>query len=433
VSRRAPAWPEGGWLDAVDRRSKAHPWVTDILFALILAAVLGGLSVSAAGSIAVAAPWPAVLWVAFGALHAAVALRRRAPMTAYAVAAVAMLTVVLVPNGRTTDAATGGSVAVPMVFLPSSLVFLVVLAAVAARVPRRQSAVALLVAVAGAVLVTFRVTDGVRNVYPGDWWVGVYVAAALVTTAVATWSLGRFRMVRRRRDAAARSEATRRAVLEERARIARDMHDVVAHSLAVIVRQAEGGAFAAERAPDQATRALRTIAETGRDALADMRGLLGVLRERDDEQDDGGTAPQPGLADLPELLDRVRDAGLKVDFDQDGVPYELGGATELAAYRVVQEALTNTIKHVGPRARVHVRLAWSADELAVTVADDGGAAGPGAAAVPGTGSGLRGLRDRAGAVGGTFTAGRDESGFRVRAALPRRRGGRTEGRTGGRS
>jgi signal transduction histidine kinase len=226
-----------------------------------------------------------------------------------------------------------------------------------------------------------------------------------------------------------REERARRAVLDERARIAREMHDVVAHSLSVIVSQAQGGAYVAASRPERAVQALETIAETGREALADMRGLLGVLRaDRTGPLGADPTTPaaagirpaapaepQPALADLPDLIARVRAAGVPVELAGSGTPRRLGPATALAVYRLVQESLTNTLKHAGPDARADVRLVWTEEELTVTVTDDGYGQTPG----PGGGQGLAGMRERAAVVGGQVSAGpRADRGFAVEARFP---------------
>ncbi len=147
------------------------------------------------------------------------------------------------------------------------------------------------------------------------------------------WNLGRLAAVRRARALTERAESARVAALEERARIARETHDIVAHSLAVIVRQAEGGAFVAERDPARAVQTLQTIAEAGRVALTDMRGVLGVLREQEPRP-----ASRPTLADLAPLVAGVREAGVHAELTESGVPFALGATTELAVYRLVQEA-----------------------------------------------------------------------------------------------
>jgi signal transduction histidine kinase len=251
----------------------------------------------------------------------------------------------------------------------------------------------------------------------------------LISAVLTAWSVGLFRRIRlahittleerARRAEADREERARHAVAEERARIAREMHDVVAHSLAVMISQAHGAQYAAQRQPERATEALDKIAQTGRESLADMRNLLAVLRSGDapNETPDPQRTPQPGLGDLPDLVQRVRRAGLPVRHHSSGTPRRLGHTRELAVYRLVQESLTNTLKHAGPNVTAELRLQWSEQQLTVTVADDGRGPAP-ADAAPG-GHGLIVMRERLAAVGGSMTAGaRAGGGFEVRAALP---------------
>ncbi|MGI8689098.1 MAG: sensor histidine kinase [Thermomicrobiales bacterium] len=193
------------------------------------------------------------------------------------------------------------------------------------------------------------------------------------------------------------------------------MHDVIAHSLAVIVSQAQGGQYAARTDPERAIAVLATIAEAGRQTLADMRGLVGVLRTDDALNGEEGWAPQPTLRDLPVLLDRVRGAGLPVQYSESGPARPLGPAAELALYRVVQEALTNTLKHAGRDARADVRFMWTDDGLTLTVSDNGHSSTPS----NGGGHGLIGMRERLAAVGGSVVAGSGPGGgFVVRAQMP---------------
>jgi signal transduction histidine kinase len=405
--------PEPDWLGRVDRWARSHGWAADALATLAVLAVLGGLSVGGAQGIRWSAGWVAALIACFAVLHLTVAVRSRAPEAAFLVAAAAMLVIVFAPDGRVTDHVPGGPTHMPALFLPSSLVFLLVLYSAASRLAAVRSRVALAIALVGVAIAT-RLTAGAFGQFTaGGWLVGFYAGLGLATAVLVTWNLGRLAQVRRRRALTERAESARLAVLEERARIAREMHDIVAHSLAVIVRQAEGGAFVAERDPGRAGQTLRTIAGTGRGALADLRGLLGVLR---DPASGVADAPQPTLADLPRLVAGVRDTGLDAELTQSGEAFPLSAATELAVCRLAQEGLTNAVKYAGPRARVAVELRWDPAELTVQVTDDGrGATEP----VPGAGAGLQGLRDRVGAVGGTFTAGQLEHGFRVRARFAR--------------
>jgi signal transduction histidine kinase len=202
------------------------------------------------------------------------------------------------------------------------------------------------------------------------------------------------------------------AAAEERARIAREMHDSVAHHLTVIVALSDGALRAVTRSPAEACDAIRDVSGTARQALAETRRLLGVLRA------DSGQEPRqplPGLADLDDLVARVRAAGLPVRYERTGAAADLPTGVELAVFRLVQEALTNTMKHAGPRANAAVRLRVSSGEVRVDVEDDGtgGTARPGAA-----GGGLTGMRERVKAAGGELDCGpRDPRGWRVSARL----------------
>lgn len=228
-----------------------------------------------------------------------------------------------------------------------------------------------------------------------SWTIG-----ALVRTAV---------RARENREAQQRAEAETIAE-QERVRIARDMHDVVAHSLAVVIAQADGARYAAAADPAVATDALETISSTARSALADVRLLLGQLRHR---QSDG---PQPSLADLEELYAQVRAAGvpLRVDIDP-APPGEPPAAVQLAVYRILQEALTNALRHGAPGGGVQVRLAWLADRVELDVRnpldDDGGRPG-------GPGHGIIGMRERAQLAGGRLDAAAEGAVFVVRATVP---------------
>ncbi|UNX53918.1 histidine kinase [Georgenia sp. TF02-10] len=219
---------------------------------------------------------------------------------------------------------------------------------------------------------------------------------------------------RARRLEVERDQQARIGAAAERARIAREMHDVVAHSLSVVIAQADGGRYAAATDPAAAERALVTIGQTGRDALADIRRILGVLRQED--EDGGALLPQPTGSDLDALVGQVRAAGLPVSLVRTGAERPLPAGAGLALYRIVQEALTNTLKHAGPAARATVHLQWSPGAVAVQVDDDGRGA---SALDDGQGHGLLGMRERAALYGGTVDAGpRPGGGFRVQARLP---------------
>jgi signal transduction histidine kinase len=242
-----------------------------------------------------------------------------------------------------------------------------------------------------------------------DLWAGAFFGVAIL----ALWLLGVFlhgraeaRMLERR--AVAFQHEALSAVSDERARMARELHDIVSHNLSVVVVQAAGA-----RASGADNSALEKIERSGREALVEMRRLLGVLR---DEEHSPDAMPQPGLAQLPELAANVRAAGLTVALTVTGGRESLPAAVQLSAFRIVQEALTNTLKHAGPAA-IQVVVDCSADQVAIRVIDDGvGSHGNGSAP---RGHGLIGMRERVALFGGELRAGpRGEGGFEVVARLP---------------
>jgi signal transduction histidine kinase len=188
------------------------------------------------------------------------------------------------------------------------------------------------------------------------------------------------------------------AAAAERARIAREMHDIVAHNLSVMIALADGASYAVRDTPERAEAAMTTASRTGREALAEMRRLLGVLREGDVERE---LAPQPGIAEIEHVIEQVRAAGIPVDYRSEGEPGALPQGLQLAAYRIVQEALTNTLKHAGPGTRASVTLTYADGELEIDVRDEGGAASQPAE----DGGGLRGMRERAAVYNGVVDAG----------------------------
>ncbi|HET9757164.1 MAG TPA: histidine kinase [Candidatus Limnocylindrales bacterium] len=208
-----------------------------------------------------------------------------------------------------------------------------------------------------------------------------------------------------------REERARRAVLEERERIARELHDVVAHHVSVIVIQSGGALRAIDTRPADARSALEAIAMTGRQALTDMRRLVGVPGEGEE------TAPLPRLEQLDSLLEEVRSAGLAVELTVEGDRRWLDPGLELSAYRIIQEGLTNSLKHAGG-GRTTATVRYGADALEITIEDERGPGSPPALEPAHEGRGLMGMRERVAMFRGTFDAQRTSTGFRVAARLP---------------
>ena len=254
------------------------------------------------------------------------------------------------------------------------------------------------------------------------WW-----APAILLTAVtaAATAIGLYVGTRRAyldelRDRADRlqrehDQQAALAVAAERARIAREMHDIVAHHITVMVALSDGAAAASSRSPERAAEVMATVSATGRQALADTRRLLGVLR--DDLGGEADLQPLPTLSDLDELLGRVRDTGLPVRYEVHGATPSIPAGIQLTLYRLVQEALTNTMKHAGPGATATVCVRYATDQVRVEVTDDGGGS-PRPAAARGPGRGLAGMRDRVSAFGGDVSTGpTDGHGWRVSATM----------------
>lgn len=284
-------------------------------------------------------------------------------------------------------------------------------------------------AVGGLSVVTVAVSAGLRTGTARELSFTLFCAGA-------AYVLGRLQHTRQAYTAAVEDRAAQleranrieseQAVARERARIAREMHDILSHAVSIMIVQAEAGPVAVRRAPERAEAAFEAISETGRDAMVQLRAMLGLLRE----EGPAPREPQPGVAALPRLLDRVRQGGPQIAYEETGEVRALAPAVDTAVYRIVQEALTNVVKHAAAD-RVSVRLHHTARDLTVTVADDGlgparpgggggGTAGGDAAGGHGSGGhGLIGIRERAAAHGGTATAGPgpDGRGFRLSAVL----------------
>jgi signal transduction histidine kinase len=378
VVRRHPRWADGGLA---------------VLLALVNAPALAAAGVGV------------VDWLWFGAVHLPLVWRRRAPVLVF--------WTVLVLAGA---ALTTSPPAIVQGVYPESLA-LVAVYAVARYRPRRHLWPAV------AVLEGILVAVAWQQDQP-------WTSLALGTSALAATVLLGLTVSTRRAYLAELEERARRlererdqqaqlAAATERARIARELHDIVAHNLAVMIALADGAAFTTTVAPERATDAMQQVSATGRQALAEMRRLLGLLRDGQPPQAPSGLVPQPGLDDLDELVDQIRAAGVRVELTRQGTAGAWGPGAGLAVYRIVQEALTNTLKHAGPQASVQVRLCYTPAGVELEVTDDG--AGRPARAVAGTaagGHGLAGMVERATSYGGEVQAGpRPGVGWRVRARL----------------
>jgi signal transduction histidine kinase len=392
-----------------------------VLVDSVLAGLLGLISIGSLIGGSVAAVLVVLLMIV------PIAIRRRVPVAAFVTAVVAGAWQVLgsVGGGVIGHSAvairTAGSPSTHSGPIGSDVALLILLYTVAAYRPRRYSIPALLTCIGGS-LVAVQVWQplGAGAVTFGQrLFVALFLFGGI---SLACWILGDSMRYRRGYYTALEEKATRLeaerhahakvAAAAERARIAREMHDVVAHHVSVMVVQADGAGYVLRSDPDRAESALAAISVTGRQALTEMRRLLGVLRSEGDQAD---LAPLPGLGELRELLDQARAAGLEVTYTLAGTPRELPEGAELAAYRVVQESLTNTRKHAGLAATAGVTVSYERDGLIVQVTDDGMAAPSGEPA----GLGLAGMRERIAMYGGTVLAGPlPDGGFRVRAWLP---------------
>lgn len=260
--------------------------------------------------------------------------------------------------------------------------------------------------------------------FPDTYWNDVianFTLSMLVVVIVYTVALLRRNQIQRVTQMIEEAEVARAraeqeaelAVLEERSRIAREMHDVVAHTLSVVIAQADGGQYAAAKNPEAAIKALETIAGMGRGALKDIRSIIGVLRSSEPEQ--LPLLPQPVAEDLDSLIQQVRDSGTNISLTRLGTPRHLPTGVGTAIYRICQEAITNTLKHAGSDAHISVIVQWLESEIVLQVDDDG--VGPGSH--DGKGHGIIGMNERASAFGGSvYTGAIQGGGFRVIASIP---------------
>jgi signal transduction histidine kinase len=383
---------------------KAHPMVGDGLLAGLLALFDGLLYLAQAVSPGdEPPPWYLTVTVLLGVVVPLVFRRR------YPISAAWIILLVSIPHSALELGVSG---------LAASCVVLYTLVAYVGRKPALLYTVANLTISVGQLWIQ---TDST-----GELLIGVTV---FVLTMALCWALGEFVGARRAYQAEVeqrlalleveRDHQSRMAVAAERARIARELHDVVAHAVSVIVVQADGAAYAVRSQPELAERAVKTISATGREALTELRRLLGVLRS---EEAAGELTPQPGTrspsTSLSELAERVRAVGLPVRLEIAGDLDDLPAGVGLGIYRIVQEALTNSIKHAGPGTAAVVRVARTGDAVSLDISDDGRRSEHSLVGVSG-GNGIIGMRERALVFGGSLEAGpREGGGWRVRARLP---------------
>ncbi|HTC71501.1 MAG TPA: histidine kinase [Solirubrobacteraceae bacterium] len=384
------------WLSQIEldvRRVAAHPFAFDV-------ATVAGVAVLSIFGLATQdrlGPTTAVFCLL---LCAPLLLHRRDPRVCFALVALVAFTQWLISAPQLADAAV-----------------LISLYCVALESDLEEVAVAATVVQAGAILAAVRWSPS----EPLKIWVGLTGLAAAAGVSGITIRQRRALLIslheRATRLEVERDQEGRLAAAAERARIAREMHDIVAHNLSVMISLADGAGYAMASSPQRADEAIARISATGRQALLEMRRLLGVLGEDAAEQP---LAPQPRLDRLDELLAQVHAAGIPVTMDLDGDPRELPEGIQLTIFRVAQEALTNTLKHAARPTSAHVALSCAPRSVELEVTDTGRSAGLAGAPAPlaGSGRGLSGMRERAAAYGGKLDAGPGlDGGWRVHLRL----------------
>ncbi len=403
-------------LPFTERLSTRRQLVLDVVLAALLAAAssaqiaAGGLMVPAGSG------WTVLRYLAVAAACGSLPFRRRFPGPVLGVVTVA-LALLNALGGRGGLAAAGGGLAV-LAVMPAVY-------SVAATSTRRESLTG-----AGAAVVT--IEAGALAAVGGPDWGAALLALALAaagwlagenTRARRTYLRGMLeRAAERERE---RDQQARRAGAEERLRIARELHDVVAHAMSLIAVRSGVARVVLDARPDEAREALGIIESTSRQALAEMRLLVGVLRGYETQDAQADREPAPGLADLPGLVGRISEAGVSVDLHVEGEPRRLSPGVDLSAYRIAQEALTNVVRHAAPAA-AELTLHYRPAEVVIEVTDDGRSRPRTASAGPardGTGHGIAGMRERAAVYGGGLLAEPTASGFRVLARIPTEQAG----------
>ncbi|MFZ3558879.1 sensor histidine kinase [Streptomyces sp. BH055] len=383
---------------AFDRR---RPLVWDVLVTafFVIAALTDGTGGWRNTAADPGVPEPLVLLMSLG-LSVPLLWRRRRPL----VALTAMAAVSVVNNW------TGA-------WLQAALIQFVIVFNIALRLPLKTLGRAALLTTLPMTATFIRYPSGSWDqlIVPQLWCFALVALAGIAVRSRQDYTQA---LVERARQLEVeRDQQTQLAAAAERARIAREMHDIIGHNLSVITGLADGGSYATARSPERAGQALTAIATTSRNALTELRRLLDVLGE-EAPSPTAELTPAPALDDLDSLIDGVRSAGLPVLRKVEGEPVPLPAGLELTVYRVVQEALTNTLKHGGPSATSELLFSYAADAVTVTVTDTGRGA-VAFADSPGTGRGLAGMRERTALYRGTLEAGpRPAGGWRVRLRIP---------------
>jgi signal transduction histidine kinase len=389
---RADQRPGGAWPGVARMRewTSRHPFVADGVVALGLLLVIGARTV-VAGDFLLTRVFAVLLWVPL-------VLRRRYPLSVFGfLCAVAM-----------TQWALGFLVV-------ADAALLVALYTVAAHCDRRLALVAAGVLEVGVGLAVVQWWHQARGLPSFVFLTGMATAAFVLGVNMRTRRAYLTSLVDRAvRAEHERDQQSQIAAAGERARIAREMHDIIAHNLSVMIALADGAAFAARAGSPRAQEAAAQVSATGRQALAEMHRLLGVLRGG---EPDASRAPQPGIGQLDDLVTQVRSAGLPTSLTISGQPFDLPSTAQLAVYRVVQEALTNVLKHADSPTEACVRLTYAQPSLELLVWDDGHTADR-SAVEAGPGHGLAGMRERAGMFGGDVLASpRPGGGWQVSVRL----------------
>jgi len=379
-------------LSVWDRIRRADPLVKDGALAAIMAAPWLGIELAAALGL-ISPKGSSLVLLPAGAVIAPVAIRRRQPFLAFCI----QVAVLAAAEPRWPDLAET---------FPAAIALLLGAYSTGAYSRARLASMGVVAgASVGLLLATF------HGGGPGYSFL-LFGLAWLIGNSLRVERRNHALVAERAKQLEREYEAARRAAaVEERARIAREMHDIIAHTVSVMTVQAEAAHRVMSKQPEAAAEALRAVSDSGRQALTELRRLLGLLGAASSESLD----PQPGLADVPSLVDRVRKAGLPVELQIEGEQKALLPGLDLTAYRVIQEALTNALKHSG-RAPTRVTLHYGESEIRIEVADCGRAAR--GKAVDGSGRGLVGMRERVAIYGGDMEASPESRGFGVRVRLP---------------